>query len=122
MVGICGTDAKCQFLTSQAGFDAAINYRTEDVAARLAQLCPGGVHSYFDNVGGPVSDSVIAQVCGRSGVRSVASQGSGLWPVRGQVCGLSGVRSAAGQGSGQRPGRGQVCGRAGCSLMQLAIW
>ena len=62
MVGICGSEAKCQFLTTQAGFDAAVNYRTEDVAKRLADLCPDGVHSYFDNVGGPVSDAVIAQV------------------------------------------------------------
>ncbi|XP_037081564.1 prostaglandin reductase 2-like [Pollicipes pollicipes] len=62
VVGICGSAAKCRFLTAEAGFDAAVNYRTEDVAARLAELCPHGVHSYFDNVGGAVSDAVIGQM------------------------------------------------------------
>ncbi|XP_043189504.1 prostaglandin reductase 2-like [Amphibalanus amphitrite] len=68
VVGICGSDTKCQFLTTQAGFDAAINYRSEDVSARLAELCPDGVHSYFDNVGGPISDAVIAQMAPGSAV------------------------------------------------------
>lgn len=62
MVGICGSNEKCQFLTQELGFDGAINYKTENVIERLAALCPDGVDVYFDNVGGEMSDTVISQV------------------------------------------------------------
>jgi NADPH-dependent curcumin reductase CurA len=61
-VGIAGTDAKCAWLTKELGFDAAINYKTEDVAARLAAECPRGVDIYFDNVGGRILDHVLARI------------------------------------------------------------
>ncbi|XP_053240033.1 prostaglandin reductase 2 isoform X3 [Podarcis raffonei] len=62
VVGICGTDEKCSILVSEMGFDAAINYKKEDVAQRLHELCPAGVDVYFDNVGGDISDTVISQM------------------------------------------------------------
>ncbi|CAL1527801.1 unnamed protein product [Lymnaea stagnalis] len=62
LIGICGTDDKCQWLTSELGFDAAINYKTQSVSEKLQELCPGGVDIYFDNVGGDISNEVIRQM------------------------------------------------------------
>lgn len=62
VVGICGSDEKCQILVSQLGFTAAVNYKKEDISEALRDSCPNGVDIYFDNVGGPISDTVISQV------------------------------------------------------------
>uniref|UniRef100_A0A665WVL2 15-oxoprostaglandin 13-reductase n=1 Tax=Echeneis naucrates TaxID=173247 RepID=A0A665WVL2_ECHNA len=62
VVGICGSDEKCRALVEDLDFSAAINYRQEDVPARLKECCPDGVDVYFDNVGGVTSDTVISQM------------------------------------------------------------
>jgi NADPH-dependent curcumin reductase CurA len=67
-VGIAGSDAKCRWLTEELGFDAAINYKTEQVAARLRETCPEGIDIYFDNVGGPILDAALANLAMRGRV------------------------------------------------------
>jgi len=62
VVGIAGGPEKCGWLTGEARFDAAIDYRSEDVDERLAALCPEGIHVYFDNVGGAILDSALARI------------------------------------------------------------
>ncbi|XP_061699802.1 prostaglandin reductase 2 isoform X2 [Syngnathoides biaculeatus] len=62
VVGICGSEDKCKAVVEVLGFSGAINYRRQDVAAGLRESCPDGVDIYFDNVGGDISDAVIAQM------------------------------------------------------------
>jgi NADPH-dependent curcumin reductase CurA len=62
VVGIAGTDEKCRWLVDDLGFDAAVNYRTQDVAAGLHEHCPGGIDLYFDNVGGEILDICLGQL------------------------------------------------------------
>jgi NADPH-dependent curcumin reductase CurA len=61
VVGIAGGADKCRYLVEELGFDAAIDYKSEDVAAALKQHCPNGVSVFFDNVGGEILDAVLAQ-------------------------------------------------------------
>ncbi|XP_031777177.1 prostaglandin reductase 1 [Nasonia vitripennis] len=59
VIGIAGTAAKCNWLVDELGFDQAINYKTDDIAACLKKAAPNGVDCYFDNVGGEISSLVI---------------------------------------------------------------
>ncbi len=59
VVGIAGSEEKIRYLIDELGFDAAINYKTEDVPAALEKACPNGIDVYFDNVGGEISDAVF---------------------------------------------------------------
>jgi len=61
-IGLAGTDAKCRWVTEDLGFDACINYKTEDMARRLKETCPKGIDVYFDNVGGEILDIVLTQI------------------------------------------------------------
>lgn len=59
VIGICGSDDKARWLVDDLGLDGAINRRTDDVHARLKELCPDRIDVYFDNVGGPILDAVL---------------------------------------------------------------
>jgi len=59
-VGIAGGDDKIHWITDDLGFDGGFNYKTSaNYRASLKELCPDGVDCYFDNVGGPISDTVM---------------------------------------------------------------
>ena len=62
VVGIAGADDKCKWIVDELGFDAAINYKTENVSAMLRQHCPNGIDIDFENVGGEIMDAVLAQI------------------------------------------------------------
>ena len=62
VVGVAGSREKCAFLVDELGFDAAINYREEDQAARVKALCPDGIDVFFDNVGGEILDIALANL------------------------------------------------------------
>jgi NADPH:quinone reductase len=59
-VGIASSNEKLVFLTRELGFDAGVNYKDgPDLYSRLKEVCPNGIDVYFDNVGGPITDTVI---------------------------------------------------------------
>jgi hypothetical protein len=62
VIGICGSDAKRDWVIGELGFDGCINHRTDDVATKLRELCPDRVDVYFDNVGGPILDAVLGHL------------------------------------------------------------
>jgi NADPH-dependent curcumin reductase CurA len=68
VVGIAGTPEKCAWIVDELGFDAAVDYRTDDVAARLRALCPEGIDLYYDNVGGEILDICLGQLALRGRV------------------------------------------------------
>ena len=62
VVGIAGGEAKGTYLTDDLGFDAAIDYKSENVFKALRKTCPDGVDVYFENVGGPILDAVLGHI------------------------------------------------------------
>lgn len=62
VVGIAGADDKCKWIVDELGFDAAINYKTENVYEALKKHCPNGIDIDFENVGGEIMDAILAQI------------------------------------------------------------
>lgn len=96
-VGIAGGPEKAALCRDAFGYDAAIDYKSEDVAAALAAHCPAGVNVYFDNTSGPVSDAVLPQLA--TGARVV-------------ICGTAAVASWDPWPRGPRPERHLLVKRA----------
>ena len=61
-VGIAGGSEKCRYIVDELGFDAAIDYKTQDVRAALKEHCPNGIDVYFDNVGGHILEAALARL------------------------------------------------------------
>ncbi|GAA1233166.1 NADP-dependent oxidoreductase [Kitasatospora nipponensis] len=68
VVGIAGGPEKCALLTGELGFDAAIDYRAENVKKALRTHAPDGIDVYFDNVGGEILDAALACLAMRARV------------------------------------------------------
>ena len=63
VVGCAGDEEKCQWAVREAGYDACFNHKTErDVGAVLDKLCPQGIDSDFENVGGKIFHAVFARL------------------------------------------------------------
>lgn len=62
VIGIAGGPQKCAHIVDDLGFDAAIDYKNENVTARLREEAPDGIDLYFDNVGGEILDACLAQL------------------------------------------------------------
>ena len=85
VIGVAGSQAKVDYVVGELGFDAAIDYKREEVAERLQELCPRGIDIYWDNVGGAVTDAAIdrvavggrAVVCGQIALYNATSTPQG---------------------------------------------
>lgn len=76
VVGIAGSDHKCDRLTKELGVDATVNYKHADFPDKLKAACPDGIGTYFDNTGGDVLQSVLLNMKtgGRIAICGVVSQ------------------------------------------------
>ncbi|MFI5456250.1 MAG: NADP-dependent oxidoreductase [Isosphaerales bacterium] len=85
VVGIAGGADKCRYIVDELGFDASIDYKSEDVRGSLKRHCPQGVDVYFDNVGGEVLDTVLSLLARRARVVicGAISQYNNTTPVKG---------------------------------------
>jgi NADPH-dependent curcumin reductase CurA len=68
VIGIAGGADKCAWLVDRGGFDAAIDYKSEDVEARIRAEAPNGVDVFFDNVGGPILEAALNNLAMRARV------------------------------------------------------
>ena len=62
VVGIAGGSEKCSYVTDELGFDAAIDYKNENVYKAMKEHCPKGIDVFFDNVGGEILDFALANL------------------------------------------------------------
>ncbi len=69
VIGIAGGAEKCSWLTGELGFDAAVDYKADNVAKALRSAAPDGVDVFFDNVGGDILDAALTTL--RRGARVV---------------------------------------------------
>ena len=85
VVGIAGGQDKCHHIVNDLGFDAAIDYKTEEVYGALRKHCPNGIDVYFDNVGGDILDAVLALISrgARIVICGAISQYNNTGPIKG---------------------------------------
>jgi NADPH-dependent curcumin reductase CurA len=62
VIGIAGGQNKCDYLINELGFDAAIDYKSEDIMQALKEKCPKGIDVYFDNVGGDILNAALTKL------------------------------------------------------------
>jgi len=85
VVGIAGGADKCSYVVDELGFDAAIDYKSEDVKKALRQHCPKGIDVYFDNVGGDILEAALATLAmhARIVICGAISQYNNTTPIKG---------------------------------------
>jgi NADPH-dependent curcumin reductase CurA len=91
VIGIAGGPEKCGWIGDELGFSAAIDYKNENVAARLRELAPDGIDLYFDNVGGEILDACLGQLAMRG--RVVLCGAIATYNDRGSMTGPANYRS-----------------------------
>lgn len=67
-IGIAGGAEKTRICLNDFGFDAVVDYKSEDVDARMRELCPDGVDVFYDNTSGAISDAVMRNLANNARV------------------------------------------------------
>ena len=62
VVGVAGSDEKCQWLTKELGFDHAVNYKDADFVEQLTQATPNGIDLFFENTGGVAQGPIFERM------------------------------------------------------------
>lgn len=62
VVGIAGGKKKCDYIVNELGFDAAIDYKSQNVFDAIKETCPKGINVYFDNVGGEILEAALSRL------------------------------------------------------------
>ncbi len=101
VVGIAGSQDKCDYAVKELGFDACVNYKVGDLAAQLKAACPDGIDVYFDNVAGDTLVAVLRNLaqgariilCGMIEAYSMDKPPAGPWlgPVVGARATMKGL-------------------------------
>ncbi len=122
VVGVAGSDEKCEYVTNELGADACVNYKaTGDLNEAVRAACPAGVDVYFDNVGGAISDAVMWLINPRARVAvcgQISMYNSERWETGPRVQPLLLVKSALMQGFIVS----DYAARFGEGLQQLGAW
>jgi NADPH-dependent curcumin reductase CurA len=84
-VGIAGGAEKCKYIVDELGFDAAVDYKSENVFQGLRKHCPEGLNVYFDNVGGEILEAALGNLAlhARIVICGAISQYNNTTPMRG---------------------------------------
>ncbi len=85
VVGLAGSQEKCDWLVNELGFDGAINYRDDDVNAQVKELFPKGINVFYDNVGGEILDIALANLAQHA--RIVICGGISRYNLTGEIPG-----------------------------------
>jgi len=84
VVGIAGGAEKCRLLVEQLGYDAAVDYKGTDLEDALQHHFPQGIDLFYDNVGGPLLDAVLARISRRARIVICGSISEYLLPADAQ--------------------------------------
>ncbi|MCX3290377.1 NADP-dependent oxidoreductase [Streptomyces sp. NEAU-H22] len=82
VIGTAGGEEKCRWVIEKTGCDVAIDYKTDNLDARLRELCPDGVDAYFDNVGGDMLDTMLLHMNPLGRVLICGAMSSGYCDVK----------------------------------------
>jgi NADPH-dependent curcumin reductase CurA len=85
VVGIAGGKGKCDYLVNELGFDAAIDYKNDDIYKKIKEFFPNGIDLFFDNVGGEILDAGLSQLAlhARIVICGAISQYNTTTPIKG---------------------------------------